>query len=173
MECVVSPPLPDQCPGDVGRGRYDAFLTHPPPVFIWCDLSLSPVLEQRKHSGGVVGLLPGATIDARVMLGVEAGPTRISLDYLSSYSGMGMAALVCRGACVCQPQVLDGHDSDHSYNASTWQVHSFAADQGDGSSRRAAWGACHLRIRIMNSTSSGGFKFKLRSLRAVSSAGKA
>ena len=110
--------------------------------------------------------MPGAILDARVALGDVAGRVRLSLEYLTSYAGMGVAAAGCRGACTCDAQVIDAHDSDRAYNATTWKVHSFAVDQSKGSSG-ARGGACHLRVRILNETRSGGTKFKVRSLWAT------
>ena len=91
----------------------------------------------------------------------------LSVTYLWSYQSMGRAALGCEGACTCKPTMIDGHISDAAAKkshmpsrfVSVWKrVVIDTYGNGTGPS------ACMLRLVLLNTTLSGGTKFKLGSL---------
>ena len=164
---------------------YKAFMASPPSSWVYCPVSLSP--EKRKLSDGVVALRPGAvlltSIDAFLIAGTNetrpphetTGPAAASataagqaaaggvdvvvlLEHLVSYQGMGRVRVECQAGCWCKPHIIDGHRVDGIRNTSVFvftalAVHAFALPP------------CQLQITVLNDSSSGLHKFKMRSLR--------
>ena len=89
---------------------------------------------------------------------LAAGAQRVlvALEHLTSYEGMGMAQISCAGSCSCEPQLVDGHRVDAHRNVSVFQQHTFGV--------LGASAACSLLFFVPNRTSSGGHKFKLRTI---------
>uniref|UniRef100_A0A7S0L7P8 Uncharacterized protein n=1 Tax=Coccolithus braarudii TaxID=221442 RepID=A0A7S0L7P8_9EUKA len=163
------------CPSlEVPQTEYQAFLTHPPTRWMWCEHSLSPQQLQRKISPGVVALKPGSVLDLLLPDEGERGAStlRATLVFLRSYEGMGRVSLNCIHACSCAPELLDGHEVNQYVNASgfaehEWEINLPAASQHDSPVKPigAAQPLCAIRLRILSSTSSGGYKFKVRQVR--------
>ena len=106
----------------------------------------------------------------------------LTLTYLSSYEGMGMVRVGCaEGSCSCAGGQLDAHRSAND-------------EHGDGKAkgRAAAWatglvsvwstarfelylaqaeGPCVLRVEVLETTRSGGHKFKVAELAIARAAG--
>ena len=88
----------------------------------------------------------------------------LSLEFLSSYEGMGIAVVNCDHGCECDPVTLDGH------RTAATGVH---ADEGSSLIsiwERATWAVvlhdpiCAVRIVLQNRTHSGRTKFKIGSM---------
>ena len=79
--------------------------------------------------------------------------------YLSSYEGHGIAQVACVDGCHCKPVRIDSHRGP-SYGAQRY------ASLWDGVRSRVTLSGqkCHVSVEVLNTTSSGGFKFKLRGL---------
>lgn len=136
------------------------------------DLTLSSVGWQWVNEGtafkpkwGFVSTQPGSVL----LLQVDAFSSRsdgdqddsdrrntsfpVLLQYLVSYTSMGQGNLECLGGCRCQPVRVDAH-----------------LTTGRGSWTRMSkldvvWierQPCNLRVTLMNNTSSGSHKFKVR-----------
>ena len=160
-------------------------MASPPSSWVYCPVSLSP--EKRKLSDGVVALRPGAvlltSIDAYLIAGTNetrphqetTGPAAASatvagraaadgvdvvvqLGHLVSYQGMGRVLVECQAGCTCMPQVIDGHCVDPIRNTSVFVETSLAVCA-------VASQLCQLQITVLNDSSSGLHKFKMRSLR--------
>lgn len=118
-----------------------------------------------KKSPGVLAVAPGATIDLPVntILGQgkeeedESVRVRVKLTFLTSYESMGRLSLTCVGGCKCERQILDGHRTyTVERNISVYEDYEFEAV--------GASSECIFRGRILQDTSSGGHKFKMRFL---------
>jgi hypothetical protein len=154
------------------HAAYSEFMRSPPRHWFYCHLSLGD--NRRKISAGVVALVPGATLRARVDgWGVDTtGDAEIQLEHLTSYTGMGMMALVCLGGCACEPQVIDAHKTNEIRNVSVFESHRFVAravrsrvsSRGRPSSTDAAAAMCELVGTVLKRSSSGGHKMKVRSI---------
>jgi hypothetical protein len=80
----------------------------------------------------------------------DGARARLTLRYLTSYEGMGAAALACAGGCACEAAVLEGHVSGSVSVECDAHVEVTQAD------------ACTLQLRLLEETrSQGGHKFKL------------
>jgi hypothetical protein len=146
------------CPAaQVGEQIYLKWLSHPPPVWVFCELSLSKYAS-RKISPAAVALVPGATM--RVTLDLhEAARTEASLEVLASYEGMGIVRVECLGGCACIPLNIDAHRPEN--HASTWTRHSLVlATSKEPRNARS----CILQVSLLHATSSGGTRFSLRSV---------
>ena len=157
------------------RGAFDEFLRDPPAGWFFCGLSLptgtrlegldASAVLRRKISPGVLALVPGATLRAEVdpdvgqPKGRAGGLVRMAISYLTSYEGMGKAAVSCRAACSCDQTVIDAH-RDTKAGARKESVFETASLEVASH----AHGACHLVIELLTSTSSGQHKFKVRDL---------
>ena len=91
---------------------------------------------------------------------VQAG-----LEYLISYEGMGRSLLRCVRHCSCKEQRLDAHSTSRVHNESVFVRHFFTI--------RGASARCSLSLLLLNASSSGGHKFKVRSLFIASGDGGA
>lgn len=109
------------------------------------------------RSGDGVSLAAPAGTGAGTGAGRHVSLLTVKLTYLTSYEAMGRIKLRCLGGCRCATHILDAHRVTHSErNASVYADHEFAL--------RGASAGCVLRARILNETSSGGHKFKMRFL---------
>ena len=118
-----------------------------------------------------------ADADADAHAATEANATvavPLALEYLTSYEGMGAVSLRCLSGCACPTQTIDAHraaggggsvqpaaaattsDGDAGARVSVYTTHAFSVV--------GAVGACVLQLQVLNVTSSGGHKFKVRSL---------
>ena len=145
-----------------GGQEYAAFFHDLPRGFFYCLLELKTNGQgTRKESFGVVAMVPGATLHFDGTAS-SAPPFVVTLAYLTSYRGMGIAAFNCVGVCECGEQIIDAHDASGS-NATI-----FATISVKVSRRRELIGAgrapCGMQLQVLNRTSSGGFKFKVRHL---------
>ena len=140
-----------------GGAEYEKFLAAPPSSFFYCRYEIRPPnAGPGKISTGVIALTPGATLHFDVEAAVAQNRSSVTahLSYLTSYQGMGMAILRCFGGCKCHDRVIDAHDiiSDRD---SVFQVAAVALNL-----RRHA--RCAMQLQLLNQTSSGGHKFKVR-----------
>ena len=157
---------------------YDHFITSPPRGWVFCRFSLSP--GNRKVSPGLVALVPGATLRASLPAAEfpsahHSGSGRgaafeIAITYLRSYAGgMGMVHLSCQGYCACTEERIDAHEqkghnsvfAEHVVRATLPMMSRAALAAGSGH----AAVPCTLQLLVLNETSSGGHKFKFKSLR--------
>ena len=83
-------------------------------------------------------------------------PSVLWIGFLRSYEHMGRAGVSCVRGCSCEPQVVDGHAVSMLRNVSTFAEHVFKAFM----STRGR--ACVLALRVLNTSSSGAHKFKVR-----------
>ena len=85
----------------------------------------------------------------------------LTLTYLSSYEGMGVATVSCMSTlCDCEPMTLDGHSATSETLppaglVSVWERASRRMVIRDGAT------TCIVRVVVQNWTRSGGHKFKL------------
>lgn len=140
-----------------------AVVQRPPTVWWFCGYALS---ASHKQSPGVVALVPGAQLylplDAPFARGTTGSVVLISLLHLRSYEGMGVAHLRCVAGCWCSEHRIDAHRPARPSmrNESVFKEFSFKADFERGDTK------CLLSLRLSAETSSGGHKFKVRSLTA-------
>ena len=121
---------------------------------------------RRKISAGVVALMPGATLRARVD-GWGADTTsdaEIQIEHLVSYVGMGIGRLECFGGCECEPQLIDAHKTNEIRNVSVFESHSFVARAVQSAGQGGAPAPCELVTTVLRRTSSGSHKLKFRSI---------
>ena len=137
----------------------------PPPGWSFCKRSLNMRGGAiGKISPGVLALKPGAelefTPDTRVQSSGAADDPRLKvqagLEFLVSWEGMGRVALRCVRGCTCHEQRLDAHRTSNVHNESIFLRHFFHL--------RGAAADCTLALRVLNESSSGAHKFKVRSL---------
>mmetsp|Transcript_20457 Transcript_20457/g.46850 ORF Transcript_20457/g.46850 Transcript_20457/m.46850 type:complete len:102 (+) Transcript_20457:1-306(+) len=79
-----------------------------------------------------------------------------SIEHLTSYEGMGRVAVHCVGGCSCAPQTIDAHRVDAHRNVSVFLQHTFNISGGSPT--------CGVQLQVLNATSSGGYKFKVRTI---------
>ena len=84
------------------------------------------------------------------------------IEHLTSYEHMGIATLRCVGRCACVTQRIDAHKTDAHRNVSVFLQHSFMLF--------GATADCALQIQIPPETSSGGHKFKVRTVTITTTA---
>ena len=155
---------------------YAEFMAHPPEHWFFCGVSLGAA--KRKISSGVVALVPGAVLRARLE-GLAPGESTLVLEHLVSYEGMGVARLECVSGCECETQRIDAHRINQMRNVSVFEAHTFSAraphaaphtaphtvpHQHRTHPRRATTPPCEIRLTLLRQTSSGGHKFKVRTL---------
>jgi len=145
------------------------FLRNPPQTWFWCYSSLATSVAHQKKSPGVLALSVGATIhfpiDVRMprvgngaALGRNASKLMVHIEHLTSYEGMGVAAIRCVGSCSCPVQTVDATKRDAHRNVSVFLQHSFELYAGEAASE------CALQLQILPQTSSGAHKFKVRTV---------
>ena len=128
-----------------------------------------------------MGLVPGATLLTRVDIAMaswrangrqrdaHASVIKLSLEYLVSYEKMGVARLTCTTGCSCAPQRINAHQVGDVRNVSIFAQYEFNVTRtlgelrGPGSTL-AMTHDCELQLRILEQSSSGGHKFKVRSI---------
>lgn len=151
------------CPEKIVRsgGRdYAAFLANPPRGFFYCLLELKTNGQgTNRESFGVLAIVPGATLHFETQ---ERPPFVAQLAYLTSYGGMGMAALNCVGQCACSEQLIDAHDTSGA-NATVFATLTLNVSL-NANLDAGVPGPCGMQLQVLNRTSSGGFKFKVRHL---------
>ena len=119
-----------------------------------------------KSKPGLTAFAPGSVADF-VLLSPATGPgwgggareAQLRVSYLSSYEGMGQALVRCSRGCACEAsRVIDAHRAAgmRQRQVSVWSTTVFDVEMRG---RR-----CGLRVEVMNTTSSGGFKFKIDEL---------
>ena len=135
------------------------------PGFSYCQRALSGKGGKGgKVSPGALALLPGAQLefapDTRLLSGgTRADPQarlQAGLEYLISYESMGRAVLRCESRCSCREQRLDAHRTSTVHNESVFIRHFWQI--------RGATDTCRISLRVLSESSSGGHKFKVRSL---------
>ena len=149
---------------DASQAIYTQFMRDPPRHWFYCHLSLGDA--RRKISAGVVALMPGATLRARVD-GWGADTTsdaEIQIEHLVSYVGMGIGRLECFGGCECEPQLIDAHKTNEIRNVSVFESHSFVARAVQSAGQGGAPAPCELVTTVLRRTSSGSHKLKFRSI---------
>ena len=143
----------------------DGALSVVPPTWFYCANALS---ASRKESPGVVALKPGAQLYLPLDVSFAAASTasllNIRLLHLTSYEGMGIAYLRCVAGCQCPMVRIDAHNvaKDGRRNESTFKEFSFQATTFPQSQ------GCLLGLHLSAESSSGGHKFKVRSVTARS-----
>lgn len=115
---------------------------------------------QPKISPGVAANVPGATLELTVdtRLG-SRGPeacVRVGIEHLVSYDHMGVVRIACKRRCRCKTHDIDAHRTSAVRNDTVFVGHWFDVI---GANER-----CNILFTVLNRTSSGGHKFKLRSL---------
>lgn len=182
-------PLVQSCPDVREDAAYERFMLTPPRVWVYCGVSLSP--KSRKLSPGVVAVVPGAVLRTWIPVSqfkmqqcterhthgslanrsTELGDGAIvaRIRYLKSYAGgMGTVRLTCFGRCRCVPTVIDAHyRGSHGHTLSVFVETNVSIRQACGSIRQhghAQQQACGIQLFVLNTTSSGGHKFKARSI---------
>lgn len=178
-------------PSKRAAGILRRFLREPPRTWFWCYSSLATSVAHQKKSPGVLALSPGATlhfaVDPRMHSAgsgtgastggsatVAGNPTpahntssvvKVRIEHLVSYEHMGIATVRCVGSCACDAHSIDAHRVDAHRNVSVFLQYAFDLRYGDApSTERAAGGACALQMQILPQTSSGGHKFKVRTV---------
>lgn len=135
------------------------------PGFSYCHRALSGKGgKEAKVSPGALALLAGAQLefapDTRLLSSGTQADSQVrlqaGLEYLVSYEGMGRAVLRCESFCSCKEQRLDAHRTSAVRNESVFIRHFFHI--------RGATDACKISLRVLGESSSGGHKFKVRSL---------
>lgn len=105
------------------------------------------------YKDGWVGNVSGALLEFAFRTKLPELPAdaraRLTLRILTSYEGMGAAALSCVAGCACEPATLQGHVSGSV--SVEFDAH-LPVTQAE---------ACTLQLRVLPETSSGGHKFKL------------
>lgn len=146
-----------------------------PRVWFYCHTALPTAASSRKKKKpaikpGVLALVPGATLaidlDTRLVSGGEENPSATldaSLVYLTSYEGMGRTSLRCVRGCTCVPRVLDGHRSHPLRNISTFESVAFKLV--------GAVARCTVQLMVLEESSTGMHKFKVRFLTVVPTSG--
>ena len=127
-----------------------------PRVWVLCPYTLH---GSKRWEGGLIGLVPGATLRVRVALprGSAAGESfRIQLSYLASYQHAGVIGAFCKAACRCAPLQINAHRSATRTSTTTTRDLAAVAMQRNG--------LCELELRVLNQSSDplGEHKFKLR-----------
>ena len=89
----------------------------------------------------------------------------MAIEHLVSYEHMGIATARCVGGCACAVQRIDAHRTDAHRNVSVFLQHSFDL-RADGAA------PCALQMQIQYETSSGGHKFKVRTVTLAGVAGQ-
>ena len=69
---------------------------------------------------------------------------------------MGVVSVRCVSGCSCDMQRIDAHRVDAHRNVSVFLQHSFEL--------RGAGARCELQLQVLPETSSGGHKFKVRTV---------
>ena len=89
----------------------------------------------------------------------------LTLTYLTSYEGMGIASVRCTDGCVCEPLTIDAHRGieEKQQMVSIYKTESLQV-QLDQMRR------CVLELTSLEKTRSGGFKFKLSELSLLAAA---
>lgn len=160
---------------------YQAFMSAAPTTWFWCPVSLGS--RRRKPSAGVVALMPGAlliaSVDAFLPAAVPGGEhpdnfpgvhhaatlktadVTLLIEHLVSYEGMGRVAVRCGGSCSCEEHIIDAHRIDEMRNSSIFVSTPVRAraHSSDSSSQ-----PCELRFTLLQGSSSGQHKFKLRGI---------
>jgi hypothetical protein len=82
-----------------------------------------------------------------------------SLRFLTSYAGgMGVVDIHCFDGCSCEPARIDAHRPESANSVFIEQRLKLRVQPG------SIVRACGLQVAVLNLTSSGGHKFKLRSV---------
>ena len=150
------------------QAAYASFMANPPRHWFYCGISLGDL--RRKISAGVVAMVPGARLRARVQgWGSQfvSDEAEVQVELLTSYNGMGIARLECLGGCECEPQTIDAHKTNGIRNVSVFEDYGFIARarRGVGAEGEGATTTpCELLVTVLKRTSSGAHKLKLRSI---------
>ena len=129
------------------------------------DLLLQPGVT-RKVSPGLVAVAPGAllhlTIDTRLASNMDyadkdyaRSKLLVSIDYLTSFERAGVVRVSCTHGCTCAETRVDAHRAGQAAS-----VFEDLILNVDGSSAE-----CGLQLLVLNETSSGGHKFKVRQVK--------
>ena len=158
---------------------WGATRARPPPVvqasgfrYTETDTATAWSSEASKQKPGFTAFVPGSKLIVRLNTSVLCAanglgqctvrPARelsAGLTYLSSYGSMGIAAISCEGGCTCERTEIDASRgaSSKQQDVSLWN------EAGVGSvAMRASERSCDLAVTVLNRTTSGGHKFKLR-----------
>ena len=147
------------------QAAYQAFIRSPPKHWFYCHVSLGE--RKRKISSGVVALVPGVELRARV----DAIPSRVAevrVEHLVSYEGMGMVQVACLGGCRCAPQVIDAHKVDGIRNVSIFDSYSFSVHGLSQERQHGRQASCEFVLTVLEHTRSSGHKFKVRTITLTS-----
>jgi hypothetical protein len=90
-----------------------------------------------------------------------------TIQYLTSWSQMGILEISCLGPCHCETHALDALRiaSDGSANVTVFAEHSFDVSlepAANTSTDHVKRGACEVLMRVLDRTSTSGLHFKLR-----------
>ena len=107
-----------------------------------------------------LGALLDVSLDTRLATGHadRSSAVRVAVDYLTSYEGHGVVSVRCARGCSCRQRSVDAHRGREpggaAPNASMFlsfelRVTGASAD-------------CALQLLVLNATSSGRHKFKVR-----------
>jgi hypothetical protein len=114
----------------------------------------------REAKASLAGFCPGDSVDIDVSLSVsQAGSSArkrrstpllrpyVAFEHLSSWRGLGRAAVECVAGCVCSPSVLEGHVADgDEERASLRSLHVVEV---------SSLLRCIVRLTVLNTSASG------------------
>ena len=116
-----------------------------------------------KVSPGVAAIDPGAKLEALVDTRIGADGRAdssarivVGVEHLTSYERMGQVLVSCGRHCSCAPHTIDAHRTSVVRNETVFTRHSFELI---GAHER-----CAITLLLLNRSSSGGHKFKVRSV---------
>lgn len=115
-------------------------------------------LERSGGCGGVAGFRCVTRMHNNEATRAQTTPevVKASIEHLTSYEGMGRAMIRCVDGCACEPQTIDAHRVDAHRNVSVYLQHTFTIAGGSPT--------CGVQLQVLNESSSGGFKFKVRTI---------
>ena len=156
-------------PDEVTLGSCSAAL---PTPRVWFHCARWPPGPAAKESPAAVALSPGATLRVHVISterisALKAASSALTqhtlyLEYATSWEGMGRVEAWCSRGCSCPAGLsIDAHVETKQADAriSSFKVHKIEQVKLGPSSA-----PCTLSLRVLPSTSSGGYQFRVRSV---------
>ena len=92
---------------------------------------------------------------------VRGSSLQMRLTYTSSYDGWGTARLSCVSGCTCSSQLINAVNDLENASVLKTKVTALHIPQDSSASAGGRSQPCRLQVRVLDETSSGGFKFKI------------